>query len=460
VPAANASDDLLVAATDGLSFSGWSNLHVDGPLNHAPVVMVPQPTVQATVGPTLMSSLFSVTDAENDTLTYVFYDATPGGGHFEKNGVAQAANQIFTATAAELANTTFVPGANASDNLLVGANDGHTFSGWSNLHVDGPLNHAPVVMVPNPIVQAMVGQTLQMANLFSVTDAENDTLTYVFYDATAGGGHFEKNGVAQAANQIFTATAAELANTTFVPDVNAADNLLVGANDGHTFSGWSNLHVDGPANHAAVVTVPDPTVQATAGQTFLMSDLFSVTDAENDTLTYVFYDATLGGGHFEKNGVAQSPNQIFTATAADLANTTFVVGQNGTDDLLVGANDGHVFSGWSNLKIEGPENHAPVVNVPQATVDATPGQTLQMSTLFNVTDVDNGPLAYVFYDATPGGGHFEVNGVTQAAGQIFGVSAANLANTTFVAGQNGTDDLLVGATDFLSFSGWSNLHIV
>jgi hypothetical protein len=315
-------------------------------------------------------------------------------------------------------------------------------------------------MVPNPIVQAMVGQTLQMANLFSVTDAENDTLTYVFYDATAGGGHFEKNGVAQAANQIFTATAAELANTTFVPDVNAADNLLVGANDGHTFSGWSNLHVDGPANHAAVVTVPDPTVQATAGQTFLMSDLFSVTDAENDTLTYVFYDATLGGGHFEKNGVAQSPNQIFTATAADLANTTFVVGQNGTDDLLVGANDGHVFSGWSNLKIEGPENHAPVVNVPQATVDATPGQTLQMSTLFNVTDVDNGPLAYVFYDATPGGGHFEVNGVTQAAGQIFGVSAANLANTTFVAGQNGTDDLLVGATDFLSFSGWSNLHIV
>jgi hypothetical protein len=83
-----------------------------------------------------------------------------------------------------------------------------------------------------------------------------------------------------------------------------------------------------------------------------------------------------------------------------------------------------------------------------------------MSTLFNVTDVDNGPLAYVFYDATPGGGHFEVNGVTQAAGQIFGVSAANLANTTFVAGQNGTDDLLVGATDFLSFSGWSNLHIV
>jgi hypothetical protein len=201
-------------------------------------------------------------------------------------------------------------------------------------------------------------------------------------------------------------------------------------------------------------------VPAAAGQPFLMLDLFSVTDAENDTLTYAFYDATLGGGHFEVNGVAQASNQIFTATAADLANTTFVVGQNGTDDLLVGANDGHVFSGWSNLKIEGPENHAPVVMVPSPTIDATPGVPLPMSALFNVTDVDNGPLAYLFYDKSAGGGHFEVNGVVQAANQIFGVAPADLVNTTFVAGQNGTDDLLVGATDFLSFSGWSNLHIV
>ena len=40
------------------------------------------------------------------------------------------------------------------------------------------------------------------------------------------------------------------------------------------------------------------------------------------------------------------------------------------------------------------------------------------------------------------------------------MTAADLANTTFVAGQNGTDDLLVGATDLHSFSGWSDLHIV
>jgi hypothetical protein len=101
-----------------------------------------------------------------------------------------------------------------------------------------------------------------------------------------------------------------------------------------------------------------------------------------------------------------------------------------------------------------------VVNVPQATVDATPGQTLQMSTLFSVTDADNDTLAYLFYDKTPGGGHFEVNGVTQAAGQIFDVTAAQLAQTTFVVGLGGTDDILVGGTDGRFFSGWSELHIV
>ena len=168
-------------------------------------------------------------------------------------------------TAAQLAQTTFVPAANASDDLLVGATDGHMFSGWSNLHVDGPVNHAPVVTVPNPMVEATAGQTLQMSNLFTATDADNDTLAYVFYDATAGGGHFEVNGVTQAAGQIFGVTAAQLAQTTFVPAANASDDLLVGASDGHTFSGWSNLHVDGPVNHAPVVTVPQPDRGGDAG---------------------------------------------------------------------------------------------------------------------------------------------------------------------------------------------------
>ena len=120
------------------------------------------------------------------------------------------------------------------------------------MHVDGPVNHAPVVTVPNSTVHATAGQTLQLSNLVSATDPDNDTLAYILYDATSGGGHFVVNGVTQAANQIVSVSAAQLAQTTFVPVPGQSDDLLVGATDGVAFSGWSNLHVDGPVNHAPV----------------------------------------------------------------------------------------------------------------------------------------------------------------------------------------------------------------
>jgi hypothetical protein len=213
------------------------------------------------------------------------------------------------------------------------------------------INHAPVVTVPNPTVQAAAGQTLQASALFSATDSDSDPLTYLLYDNTAGSGHFAINGVTQAANQIISVSAAQLAQTTFVPTPGASDDLLVGASDGSAFSGWSNLHVDGPVNHVPVVTVPNPTVDATPGQTLQLSGLLSATDADNDPLSFVFYDGTAGGGHFAINGVTQAANEIFSVSAAQLAQTTFVAGPSGVDDLLVGASDGHAFSGWSELHI-------------------------------------------------------------------------------------------------------------
>ena len=164
--------DLRGGAPDGaddlsnVEFLQFSDMTVGaaGVVNHAPVVNVPVPIVHPANGQTLlMSNLFTATDADSNTLTYLFYDATPGGGHFEVGGMAQAAGQIIGVTQAQLGQTLFGPAANASDDLLVAATDGLSFSGWSNLHVDGPLNHAPLVMVPNPIVQATAGQTLQMS---------------------------------------------------------------------------------------------------------------------------------------------------------------------------------------------------------------------------------------------------------------------------------------------------------
>ena len=79
-------------------------------------------------------------------------------------------------------------------------------------------------------------------------------------------------------------------------------------------------------------------------------------------------------------------------------------------------------------------NHAPVVTA--ADVKVHPGQTLQASSLFSVVDPDNDALTYYFQDASTAAnsGHFVVNGTAIAAGTSFGVSAAQLAQTVFVAG--------------------------
>ena len=73
---------------------------------------------------------------------------------------------------------------------------------------------------------------------------------------------------------------------------------------------------------------------------------------------------------------------------------------------------------------------------------------LNASTLFTANDADGDSLLYFFFDnsAAATSGHFEVNGVTQAAGTTFAVTQAQLANTTFVAGTTG-DDLFVNVWD-------------
>jgi hypothetical protein len=95
---------------------------------------------------------------------------------------------------------------------------------------------------------------------------------------------------------------------------------------------------------------------ATGRQTFQASDLFSVSDAHHDALTYLFYDATPRNGHFVLNGAVQhdGDGQLFGVSAANLPNLTFVAGQTGSDTRKIGTTDGPAFSGWTELTVNSP----------------------------------------------------------------------------------------------------------
>ena len=71
----------------------------------------------------------------------------------------------------------------------------------------------------------------------------------------------------------------------------------------------------------------------------------------------------------------------------------------------------------------------------------------QLSSLFAASDPDNNPLTYYVLDDTSGGGRFMINGTVQAEKQWVPVTQAQLSQTTFVAGQSGTDHFYFYASD-------------
>ena len=129
------------------------------------------------------------------------------------------------------------------------------------------------------------------------------------------------------------------------------------------------------------------------------------------------------------------PAQTITPmSAAQLAQATFVAGATGTaDDIYVEAFDGQAYSGWN------------------------------AGSLFSGSDVDGDTLSYYVYDANiaANSGHFVIGGNAVPAQTITAMSAAQLAQATFVAGAAGTaDDIYVEAFDGQVYSGWNaGVHI-
>src|SRR5215831_5308084 len=237
------SETMSVRAFDGMDWSAWDTFNLTTlPINHAPIVTAPGFTASHNQN-IAASSLFSVSDADNDTITnYQFWDSTtdPTSGHWLVGGVAQGANQAIDVTAAQLSQTTF-QSASGSDDLWVRAFDGINWSAW-NL-VSAPIDAKPVVAGGN--ASLALNEVVAASSLFSVTDADNDTMTeYQFWDSTAApaSAYFSVNGTTQSANHAIDVMASHLAQVNVVGGSAAGtDQLWVRTNDGTVWSDWHSF---------------------------------------------------------------------------------------------------------------------------------------------------------------------------------------------------------------------------
>jgi len=446
-------DTLWVRANDGTMWGNWStSFKVTAPIDSVPVVTVSNMTLARGNTNPLASSLFSVSDADSDAITtYAFWDTGNGGGHFVLNGVPQATGREIDVSAAQLAQLTYQSGS-APDTLWVKANDGILWGNWSSAFtVSPPINQVPVVTAADR--SAGHNQSFNAASLFSVSDGDGDAITtYGFWDTGAGGGHFVLNGVTQGASQEIDVTAAQLSLLTYQSG-SGPDTLWVRANDGIMWGNWStSFRVTAPLDHAPVATGVNTTLAN--GSTAAASSLFSVSDADGDTITtYAFWDTGNGGGHFVLNGVPQTANHEIDVSAAQLAQLTYQ-GGSAADTLWVKANDGMLWGNWSSaFTVSPPSNHAPVVSA--ANVVTALGETLLASNLFSAVDADHDAITqYDFWNTGAGGGRFVLNGVMQQTNADIVVTAAQLAQLSYQSG-SGADTLWVRASDSLQPGNWS-----
>ncbi len=453
------SDDLWVRANRRHHMGAWKEFHVTAPIDQDLVASASD--VIATHGQDIAASiLFSVSDADHDTITaYQVWDSTsdPASGHRVVGGVAQAAGIAIDVSPAQLTSTSFQSGS-GSDDLWVRANDGITWGAWKGFHVTAPIDQTPVASASDVI--ATHGQEIAASILFSVSDADHDTITtYQVWDSTSdpASGHWVVGGVAQAAGIAIDVSPAQLTSTSFQSG-SGSDDLWVRANDGFTWGAWKEFHVTAPIDQTPVASASD--VIATHGQDIAASILFSVSDADHDTITaYQVWDSTSdpASGHWVVGGVAQAAGIAIDVSPAQLTSTSFQSGS-GSDDLWVRANDGFM-GGLERIPRHRTDRPDPVASA--SDVIATHGQDIAASILFSVSDADHDTItAYQVWDSTsdPASGHWVVGGVAQAAGIAIDVSPAQLTSTSFQSG-SGSDDLWVRANDGITWGAWKEFHV-
>jgi len=224
-------------------------------VSHAPVITTSN--VSATRGQVFsLSSLFNIANPSQEAITnYQLWDSTndPDSGYFSIPGMSASARTIITITAAQLAQAKFIAGK-VSDSLQIRALNAAGWSAgnnasWAPFTVTVSPNSAPVVTTAT--VNTTPGQTLALSGLFSLADADGDTMTrYELCDATrdANSGHFVINGAPQAAGTIIDITAAQLVQTSFVTGT-VSDNLQIRAFDGYAWSAgdnaaWAPFHIN------------------------------------------------------------------------------------------------------------------------------------------------------------------------------------------------------------------------
>ena len=467
------TDTLQVQVYDGYQWSTAQNITV---ITDAPPTVTAQTTNFGSSQTVALSSIFSATDADGDSITqYQVSDTSIGGSRLLLNGVQQTENTVFTISAANL-NQWSIATASASHNIndfQIAAYDGTAWSAPVTIDVLTGTDSVPVVAAAGPVLLKVsqwldLGATLNLP--VSITDADGDTtVSYRFTDLGSGSNTaqlwYGTGFVAQGGT--VTVPAAQLANLWMLGGSAAgADTLAVQVYDGYAWSAAQDITVTTRAiNHAPAISVLG--TSSGLNQTIAASSVFTASDADGDAIrAYKVTDATAGGARLLLNGIQQAENTpIIVSDLSQLSILTSSVNRS-VNAFTVQAYDGLDWSPLATINLTSalPDNPSVVtVNgsfmvAPNNWLDVTPANLP-----ITVSDADGDPVvSYRFTDLTNGANsdYLWFNSNIAQGGSVV-VAAGQLSNL-WIHGAAGacTDALQVEVYDGYQWSAPQIINVV
>ncbi len=362
--------DYTINDTQSGVVSGQLTIDVT-PVNDAPVAFNNIVPTSEDTPVVIDGSEFLFTDVEGDGLQSVtINNLALAGGSLTHSGGAVVVTSGSTVTAAQLADLTFTPAANSTDNAsfnyTVNDADNGIVAGQITITVDS-VNDVPVATGGAVTTDEDTSFTFAESD-FRFTDDEGDDLQSItITNLNLAGGTLAHSGGTVSVADGTTVTAAQLADLAFMPDENnttaATFDYFVNDADNGVISAQMAITVN-PVNDTPVATTGAVSTNEDTDYTFTASD-FQFTDVEGDSLQSVtISNLALNGGALTHSGGTVPVVSGSTVTLAQLVDLTFTPDVNSnapaTFDYSVNDNDPATSAGQMIITIT-PENDAPVI---------------------------------------------------------------------------------------------------
>ncbi|MBL8378981.1 MAG: M10 family metallopeptidase [Burkholderiales bacterium] len=405
---------------------------------------------------TPLSSLFSVSDDDGQTMsTYVVGNLSAGGRLWSNGASVAVPGGGLEISASGLASyQVSSDGLASSVTLSIRAFDGYDWSSEITLTAAAPINVVPIVIGTSASIGFLRGTPL--SSLFSVRDPDGQPIvTYRLTDLSAGGRLRYNEGPSPNLNEGTWITAEQLPFYSLASDGNAASvSFAMDAFDGYGWSGATPFTVMAAVN--AVPTITGTGIGVGYATRTPLSSLFSVSDPEGQAMTTYRVTNLTGGARLWRDdyGFPVANSGEFVITAVELNSyRVYSDGSTGSISLSISAFDGFGWSAAVTLTAASPINMVPTVAGTGAAVGYATRSPL--SSLFTVSDPEGHVTTAYRVGGLSGDARLWRAGIpVHVPSEGIEISAADLDSYRISSGGFATSiSLAVSASDGY---GWSN----